>query len=161
MKILINHQDLKTNQTLRSRFPAPLPGSVNDNVPVSANVHLYADPDSYHSDTPMLYADCEGLEGGEGVPRAEAYRMQDGAGMPYAQRKDSDFKARKRPYRKGTAFQGISNGLMVIKKSPSENMPLQSSTQSFFTLFQMSLYLFYATPSTLIPTLHLYNTFFV
>ena len=99
--MLINHQDLKTNQTLRSRFPAPLPGSVNDNVPVSANVHLYADPDSYHSDTPMLYADCEGLEGGEGVPRAEAYRMQDGAGMPYAQRKDSDFKARKKPYRKG------------------------------------------------------------
>ncbi|KAL8968226.1 MAG: hypothetical protein Q9183_002563 [Haloplaca sp. 2 TL-2023] len=101
VKMLINHQDLKTNQTLRSRFPAPLPGSVNDNVPVSANVHLYADPDSYHSDTPMLYADCEGLEGGEGVPRAEAYRMQDGALVPYAQRKDSDIKARRRPYRKG------------------------------------------------------------
>lgn len=99
--MLINHQDLKTNQTLRSRFPAPLPGSVNDNVPVSANVHLYADPDSYLSDTPILYADCEGLEGGEGVPRAEAYRYQDGAAMPHAQRKDSDTRGRKKLHRKG------------------------------------------------------------
>ncbi|KAL8929810.1 MAG: hypothetical protein Q9208_000954 [Pyrenodesmia sp. 3 TL-2023] len=101
VKMLINHQDLKTNQTLRSRFPAPLPGSVNDNVPVSANVHLYADPDSYTSDTPILYADCEGLEGGESVPRAEAYRVQDGAVRPYTQRKDSDVRSRKRHHRKG------------------------------------------------------------
>ncbi|KAL8754211.1 MAG: hypothetical protein Q9199_004499 [Rusavskia elegans] len=101
VKMLINHQDLKTNQTLRSRFPAPLPGSVNDNVPVSANVHLYADPDSYLSDTPILYADCEGLEGGEGIPRAEAYRFQDGAVMPHAQRKDSDIRSRKKLHRKG------------------------------------------------------------
>ncbi|KAI4241569.1 MAG: hypothetical protein L6R42_011234, partial [Xanthoria sp. 1 TBL-2021] len=101
VKMLINHQDLKTNQTLRSRFPAPLPGSVNDNVPVSANVHLYADPDSYLSDTPILYADCEGLEGGEGIPRAEAYRFQDGAVMPHAQRKDSDIRSRKKLHRNG------------------------------------------------------------
>lgn len=87
--MLINHQDLKTNQTLRSRYPAPLPGSVNDNVPVSANVHLYADPDSYQSTTPILYADCEGLEGGESIPRAEAFRVQDGAANLHAQRKDS------------------------------------------------------------------------
>ncbi|KAL8736431.1 MAG: hypothetical protein Q9166_000223 [cf. Caloplaca sp. 2 TL-2023] len=100
--MLINHQDLKTNQTLKSRFPAPLPGSVNDNVPVSANVHLYADPDSYLTDTPILYADCEGLEGGESMPKAEAYKSQDGALVVSTLRKDSfEPRARKRHQRKG------------------------------------------------------------
>ncbi|KAL8765647.1 MAG: hypothetical protein Q9209_007327 [Squamulea sp. 1 TL-2023] len=100
VKMLINHQDLKTNQTLQSRFPAPLPGSANDNVPVSANVHLYADPDSYLSNTPILYADCEGLEGGESIPRAEAYRAQDASS--YTQRSNSlEPRSRQKVHKKG------------------------------------------------------------
>ncbi|KAK0515924.1 hypothetical protein JMJ35_001958 [Cladonia borealis] len=77
VKMLITHQDIKKNQTRKAQFPSPLPGSVNDNIPVSANVHLYADPDSFLTDTPILYADCEGLEGGESAPKAEAVKFQD------------------------------------------------------------------------------------
>ncbi|KAL8777571.1 MAG: hypothetical protein Q9213_007807 [Squamulea squamosa] len=102
VKMLINHQDMKTNQTLTAKFAAPLPGNVNDNVPVSANVHLYADPDSYLSDTPILYADCEGLEGGESIPKAEAYRAQDTSVTPYTQRSSSsEPRSRKKLHKKG------------------------------------------------------------
>ena len=79
VKMLINHQDTKNNSAAKAQFSSPVVGSVNDNIPVSANVHLYADPDTISTDTPVLYADCEGLEGGETVPKAEASRMQDKA----------------------------------------------------------------------------------
>ena len=87
--MVINHLDMRTNQTMRSIFPSPLPGLVDDNNPVSANVHLYADPDSYLTETPMLYADCEGLEGGESAPKAEASRTRDGPLEGRRQRKNS------------------------------------------------------------------------
>ncbi len=75
--MLINHQDMKVNSAAKARFPSPVVGSVNDNIPVSADVHLYADPHTISTDTPLLYADCEGLEGGESPPKTDQYKMQD------------------------------------------------------------------------------------
>ena len=49
---------------------SPVVGSENDNVPTSGDVHLYSDPGTYHSTEPVLYADCEGLEGWENAPIA-------------------------------------------------------------------------------------------
>lgn len=69
VKLLINHQDMKVNKTAKANFSSPLVGSVNDNIPVSADVHLYADPHTILTDKPLLYADCEGLEGGESPPK--------------------------------------------------------------------------------------------
>jgi hypothetical protein len=47
-------------------FATPVVGSVkNQEVPTSGDVHLYPDPNSVSSVFPILYADCEGLEGGE------------------------------------------------------------------------------------------------
>lgn len=77
--MLINHQDMKVNSAAKAMFPSPVVGSVNDNIPVSADVHLYADPHTISTDTPLLYADCEGLEGGESAPKTEVYKMQDRA----------------------------------------------------------------------------------
>ena len=65
-------------------FPAgtaasPVVGSENDNVPTSGDVHLYSDPGTYHSPEPILYADCEGLEGGENAPiaiRSSIHRLK-------------------------------------------------------------------------------------
>lgn len=52
-------------------FPSPVLGSsVNSTLPTSGDVHLYADPDTYHSHRPILYADCEGLDAGETRPFA-------------------------------------------------------------------------------------------
>lgn len=68
---------MKVNSAAKAKFPSPVVGSVNDNIPVSANVHLYADPHTISTDTPLLYADCEGLEGGESPPKTEVYKKQD------------------------------------------------------------------------------------
>ena len=97
VKMLINHQDMKTNQTAEIRAATPVVGSVNDNIPTSADVHLYADPNTALTDTPVLYADCEGLEGGESSPIAEAFKIQESS----SQRKGtSDTRSRLKSYKK-------------------------------------------------------------
>ena len=40
-------------------------------VPTSADVHLYADSETIHTEHPILYADCEGMQGGEANPAAK------------------------------------------------------------------------------------------
>ena len=48
-------------------------------MPTSGDVHLYSDPGTYHSPEPIMYTDCEGLEGGENAPiavRSHAHRMK-------------------------------------------------------------------------------------
>jgi hypothetical protein len=37
-------------------------------VPTTGDVHLYSDPTTYLGERPTLYADCEGMSGGEKVP---------------------------------------------------------------------------------------------
>lgn len=49
-------------------YATPVIGSVGKDVPTSGDVHLYPDPRTVDSDNPILYADCEGLEGGEREP---------------------------------------------------------------------------------------------
>lgn len=86
VKLLINYQDMKVNRTAEAKFSSPLVGSVNDNIPVSADVHLYADPETFLTDIPLLYADCEGLEGGESPPKSVLYKMRDSVlenGLPH------------------------------------------------------------------------------
>lgn len=58
-------------------FETPIVGSVkNQDVPTSTDVHLYPDPNSISSVTPMLYADCEGLEGGAREPISLKFRKK-------------------------------------------------------------------------------------
>lgn len=52
-----------------NQFPTPIVGStLQAHMPTSADVHLYADPGKFDAQTPLLYADCEGFEGGEKLP---------------------------------------------------------------------------------------------
>ena len=51
-------------------FPTPVVGGIGTSIPTSADIHLYADPDSQYTRFPRLYADCEGLRGGESIPMA-------------------------------------------------------------------------------------------
>lgn len=63
------------------KFPTPIPGIPGRDVPTSADIHLYADPRTTSSPRPILYADCEGLDGGEREPSASALRpARDGSG---------------------------------------------------------------------------------
>ncbi|QIW98040.1 hypothetical protein AMS68_003558 [Peltaster fructicola] len=69
IKMLVNHDNETKGPTGRTEFPSPIVGSiVNDTVPTSGDVHLYADPSTHAEQLPILYADCEGFEGGERTP---------------------------------------------------------------------------------------------
>lgn len=37
-------------------------------TPTSSDVHLYKDPETIDTDRPILFADCEGLSGGNNNP---------------------------------------------------------------------------------------------
>lgn len=75
--MLIDHKEDTDGVPVSDRFPSPVSGNINDNVPTSGDVHLYSDPASYYSLMPMLYADCEGLDGGENVPRGARFKQRD------------------------------------------------------------------------------------
>ncbi|KAL3422984.1 hypothetical protein PVAG01_04731, partial [Phlyctema vagabunda] len=65
VKVLIELSESDSNG-----HQTPIVGSVDQqNIPTSGDVHLYADPKSYLTDNPILYADCEGLSGGEREPK--------------------------------------------------------------------------------------------
>lgn len=68
IKMLVNHDNTDDSPD-RPNFPSPVVGSVvNDTLPTSGDVHLYADPATHTEQLPILYADCEGFEGGERTP---------------------------------------------------------------------------------------------
>lgn len=67
--MLIESQMTDAGQTTKE-FPTPVVGGIGTSVPTSADIHLYADPDSYYTQFPRIYADCEGLTGGERAPMA-------------------------------------------------------------------------------------------
>jgi energy-coupling factor transporter ATP-binding protein EcfA2 len=74
IKMLIDQQE-RANLPRDWSLPSPVAGtSANGHVPTSGDVHLYSDPSTYNTEYPMLYADCEGLEGGENIPMAAQYR---------------------------------------------------------------------------------------
>jgi predicted acylesterase/phospholipase RssA len=80
IKMLVNHDiEAATNEN-RALFPSPVVGSVvNDTLPTSGDVHLYADPATHAEQLPILFADCEGFEGGERVPLGARSRRRAGS----------------------------------------------------------------------------------
>lgn len=75
--MLIAHPRIYSDQVLGSAFPVPVVGSSGNNVPTSGDVHLYADPGTIFTQSPVLYADCKGLHGGGSMPVAHRLKMQD------------------------------------------------------------------------------------
>lgn len=65
----------------QEQFDTPVVGTIGNTSPTSTDVHLYMDPHTSDSDHPILYADCEGLEGGEREPVA-AKAVKKGAIKP-------------------------------------------------------------------------------
>ena len=69
IKMLIGSQRI-TSGLSKDEFPTPVVGGIGTSIPTSADIHIYADPESQYTQFPRLYADCEGLMGGEKVPMA-------------------------------------------------------------------------------------------
>jgi predicted acylesterase/phospholipase RssA/energy-coupling factor transporter ATP-binding protein EcfA2 len=60
---------IELHSSSERRVQVPVVGSViHPDTPTSGDVHLYCDPESFDSEHPVLYADCEGLDGGEREP---------------------------------------------------------------------------------------------
>ena len=77
IKMLVNHDINVMSEEAQRQFPSPVVGSVvNDSLPTSGDVHLYADPATHAEQLPILYADCEGFEGGERTPLGARSRRQ-------------------------------------------------------------------------------------
>ncbi|KAH9825933.1 Patatin-like phospholipase [Teratosphaeria destructans] len=77
IKLLVNHDADNAIAENRAMFPSPVVGSVvNDAVPTSGDVHLYADPATHAEQLPILFADCEGFEGGERIPLGARAKKQ-------------------------------------------------------------------------------------
>lgn len=70
VKTLIALGELDANLP-KNRFDSPVPGGrAHESQATSEGVHLYADPQSFGSQCPVLFADCEGLHAGEVIPYA-------------------------------------------------------------------------------------------
>lgn len=77
IRMLIKRQEHAHEMSDVQNFLAPVPGSVqHSNEPTTGDVHLYCDPASWVGQRPLLYADCEGLEGGEAVPYGAKLRSE-------------------------------------------------------------------------------------
>lgn len=62
---------LKLGSDEKGAFETPVVGRLDDGIsPTSGDVHLYPDPISCSSERPILYADCEGIQGGDSLPKA-------------------------------------------------------------------------------------------
>lgn len=71
IKLLI---DLSTRDDEKESFPTPIVGAAGKDIATSEDVHLYLDPATFESQVPLLFADCEGLEGGAREPVATKIR---------------------------------------------------------------------------------------
>ncbi|KAK4540364.1 hypothetical protein LTR36_009321 [Oleoguttula mirabilis] len=81
VKMLIDSGQLRDPATTNARYPSPVVGSMtNDKLPSSGDVQIYADPPTSSALKPDLFADCEGLEGGEAEPNGAQTRKRAGPG---------------------------------------------------------------------------------
>ncbi|CAJ0552466.1 Ff.00g064450.m01.CDS01 [Fusarium sp. VM40] len=70
IKMLIDRERARVESVDNSKaYDVPVPGLVDDNIPTTGDVHLYEDPGTCWAQLPILYADCEGLTGGEARPQ--------------------------------------------------------------------------------------------
>ncbi|KAK8041498.1 hypothetical protein PG994_014505 [Apiospora phragmitis] len=76
IKLLIDRQDLTLPDG--PTYYSPVTSSNHDRLPTTGDVHLYADPSMLYSNTPALFVDCEGLSGGEAMPKQLRHRSLDG-----------------------------------------------------------------------------------
>lgn len=95
IKMLVSLKEHKLSMDADSPFESPVVGSMkHDKSPTSGDVHLYADPETAFTRLPMLFADCEGLQGGEMEPAANKLRQK--SRSSHSQGRQRFFKGRPR-----------------------------------------------------------------
>jgi hypothetical protein len=131
IKMLIDQQQsLRSTHSRETEFPSPVVGSVtNGNVPTSGDVHLYSDPCTYEAEYPMLFADCEGLEGGENTPISAQYRETVSAGSE-EKGKDKDKRGQGKPNKVTKVLNGPRR-LLQWANSPEKSKRQHAVTELY------------------------------
>lgn len=97
IKMLVSLKEHKLQMHADLPFESPVVGSMkHDKSPTSGDVHLYADPETAYTRLPMLYADCEGLQGGETEPAANKLRQKNKNNHNNVQGRQRFFKSQPR-----------------------------------------------------------------
>ncbi|KAI1446087.1 hypothetical protein F5Y02DRAFT_426089 [Annulohypoxylon stygium] len=78
VKLLIDRQSSHSSEGISHL--SPVTSSNHDYIPTTGDVHLYADPSTFLTDAPLLFADCEGFSGGEAMPKALRHFQIDSQG---------------------------------------------------------------------------------
>ncbi|KAI0886923.1 FabD/lysophospholipase-like protein [Annulohypoxylon maeteangense] len=89
IKLLIDRHDLTDPEGVS--YYAPVTSSSHDRISTTGDVHLYADPSTLYTTHPLLLVDCEGLSGGEAIPKQLRHGQQGSS------RTDSDDVGTSRP----------------------------------------------------------------
>ncbi len=95
--MLIDQQVRKVDETRELVVPSPVVASAHHSyTPAFSDVHLYADSSASYGQFPMLYADCEGLGGGESQPISKQVCNSVGEGAPAESSKRQESTAHRR-----------------------------------------------------------------
>jgi hypothetical protein len=95
IKLIVEFNQKPRAENADEKFPSPVVGISGHHMPTSEDVHLYLDPLTAFTDGPILYADCEGLEGGEREPEGAKYRKRKQSSIAPSQNSEgSSFKDR-------------------------------------------------------------------
>ena len=115
IKMLVNHDAEGADPSLSASFPSPVVGSVvNDALPTSGDVHLYADPATHTEQLPLLYADCEGFEGGERTPLGARSRRRARSDQAREQLRTATFTF---VQSNGQTARSLDNANMLLRRS--------------------------------------------
>ncbi len=115
VNMLIDQQARMIDETSELMVPSPVVASARHiHAPTSSDVHLYADPSTCHGQFPMLYADCEGLGGGEIQPISAQMCNFLGKGAPAGSSKRQESTAHRMLGRIGLQPRGTQHTLAWV-----------------------------------------------
>ncbi|KAK4217215.1 hypothetical protein QBC37DRAFT_438226 [Rhypophila decipiens] len=133
IKLLISRAEA-TIRSQRQEFHVPVTGLSNDNISTTGDVHLYSDPTTYWNQTPLLYADCEGLSGGENVPLGTVTKQK--VATAKAAKSIRSNRVRK------TVDATVATGRMLKRLAWADSSRTQSRQHSVKELYPRILYTF-------------------
>lgn len=133
IKLLI---DLKSDARLDNFKHTPVIGRSASAVPTSADVHLYLSPESVASRQPILYADCEGFNGGEQNPVAiNAIELSNKMSPKYSYQ----------PKTQPAMVQKVSQGTKrLLKWASRDSEKYEETSKRGYTVSEMYPRIFYA-----------------
>ncbi|KAL1622899.1 hypothetical protein SLS56_008580 [Neofusicoccum ribis] len=88
---------IELNSEPHQVYTTPVVGASGSDVPTSEDVHLYLEPQTAYSSTPVLFADCEGLTGGTREPMGALFKKKRSQAKSRATGKDDHLAHKERP----------------------------------------------------------------